>query len=223
MVLDGVQELTAQWVTTWTHLRGLAVTEVDGWPLVHVASPSRETELVCVDPGADRFVELIGHVRADPRAMLTVAATDVAPYLAACLEPGHADGVRVDRDDEQLMSAALHATDVPLRESGLTARWDVDDRRVTYSLEVGGSVAAAGTVGVVGQVATFDRIETDRAFQRRGLGRHLMAQLTAHAIDRGATHGVLAASAQGHALYTALGWRTRLQMLSLMGTGPADA
>jgi GNAT superfamily N-acetyltransferase len=213
MVLDDVQQLTEQWVATWAHIRDISVTEVDGCALVHVASPSRETELVCIDPGVERFLELVQHIDGDSRAMLTVAAHDVGPYLTARRPPG----VRVDRDDEALMSARLVELDVPPLEADLTFRWDVDGAGMTYTLESGRSVAAHGTVGVLGHVATFDRIETMPAFQRRGLGRHVMAVLTSQAMGRGATDGVLAASAQGRQLYTALGWQTRLEMLSLMG------
>ncbi|MCD9197450.1 GNAT family N-acetyltransferase [Aeromicrobium wangtongii] len=213
MALNDVRNLNDQWIATWTHLRGIEASELDGWPLVHVGSPSRETELVCVEPGVDRFLELMRHIDGDPRAMLTVAAHDVGPYLTA---PRPAS-VRLDRDDEALMSTHLVDLPVPPLEADLTFRWDVDDHSVTYTLESGTSVAANGTVAVLGQVATFDRIETTPAFQRRGLGRHVMATLTAQAMGRGATHGVLAASAQGRPLYTSLGWQTRLEMLSLMG------
>jgi GNAT superfamily N-acetyltransferase len=213
MVTDTSRQLVDQWLAAWIHTRDLSATQRDGWPLVHVASPSRETELVCVDPGVEAWQSLTGHVAGDPRAMLTVLAHDVGRYLTARRQ----DGVRIDRDDEALMSTRLDDAPVPPLPDGLTFRWDVDDHRTTYTLESGDSIAAVGTVGVLGHVATFDRIETMPAFQRRGLGRHVMAVLTAQAHGRGATDGVLAASAQGRPLYTSLGWRTRLEMLSVMG------
>ena len=213
MVLDDSRQLVDQWISTWMHIRGITMVEVDGWPLVHVAGPSRETEMVCLDPGVPEFVDLARHVAGDPRGMLTVVAEDVSPYLAARLPAG----VRVDRDDESLMSTRLVDRPAPPLPVDLTPRWEIDERRSTYGLESGDAVAAVGTVGVLGRVATFDRVETTPSFQRRGLGRHVMTALTAHALDRGATHGVLAASAQGRELYTALGWTTRLEMLSLMG------
>lgn len=214
MVLDDSQQLIDQWIATWVHIRGITRSEVDRWPLVHVAGASRETELICVDPGVDEFIDLARHVRDDPRAMLTVVADDVGPYLTARLPAG----VRIDRDDETLMSARLFDHPIPPLPPDLTFRWEVEENRMTYTLESGRSVAALGTVGVLDGVATFDRVETTPAFQRRGLGRHVMAALTVQAMGRGATHGVLAASAQGRALYSTLGWDTRLQMLSLMGT-----
>lgn len=213
MVLDTSRQVIDEWIATWIHLRDITASEVDGWPLVHVAGPSRETELVCVDPGVDAFVDLTRHVAGDPRAMLTVVADDVGPYLTARLPAG----VRIDRDDECLMSTRLHDEPIPALPPDLTFRWEVDDHRTTYTLESGRAVAAVGTVGVLGVLATFDRVETTPAFRRRGLGRHVMTALTVQAMGRGATHGVLAASAQGRQLYDTLGWRARLEMLSVMG------
>ncbi|KAA1378593.1 GNAT family N-acetyltransferase [Aeromicrobium fastidiosum] len=214
MVLDTSQQIIDQWVATWVHLRGITTSEVEGHRLVHVAGPSRETELVCIDPGVAELARLARHVAGDPRAMLTVVADDVGPYLTSHLPPG----VRIDRDDETLMSTRLVGQPIPALPDDLTFRWDVVGNGTTYTLESGRSIAAVGTVGVLGSVATFDRVETMPAFQRRGLGRHVMAALTVQAMGRGATHGVLAATAQGSQLYSSLGWHGRLEMLSLMGT-----
>jgi GNAT superfamily N-acetyltransferase len=214
MVLDTSQQLVDQWLATWVHIRGISTSTTGGWPLVHVGSTTRETELVCLDPGTDAWPDLLRRVAGDPRAMLTVVSRDVGPYLTA---PRPA-GTRIDRDDETLMSAVLVDQAIPALPVDLTFRWDVAEHRATYTLESGDSVAAVGTVGVLGQVATLDGVETMPAFQRRGLGRHVMATLTAQAMGRGAPHGVLAASAQGRQLYSSLGWDARLEMLSVMGT-----
>ena len=213
MVLDSSQQLVDQWLATWVHIRGISSSTTDGWPLVHVGSATRETELVCLDPGIDAWPDLLRHVAGDPGAMLTVVADDVGRYLTA----PRPSATRVDRDDETLMSAVLVDDEIPALPVDLTFRWDVAPHRATYTLESDDSVAAVGTVGVLGQVATFDGVETMPAFQRRGLGRHVMATLTAQAMGRGATHGVLAASAPGRQLYSAIGWDARLEMLSVMG------
>lgn len=73
-------------------------------------------------------------------------------------------------------------------------------------------------MAVLDDWATFDNVETTPDFQRQGLGRHVMAALTTQAMGRGATSGVLAASADGRGLYESLGWEPALEMLSLMGT-----
>jgi choline dehydrogenase-like flavoprotein len=42
-----------RWVRAWAHVRGLRVDTIDGWPLVHVLGPSRDTEIICVDPALE--------------------------------------------------------------------------------------------------------------------------------------------------------------------------
>ncbi|MFE1578128.1 GNAT family N-acetyltransferase [Streptomyces fradiae] len=70
-----------------------------------------------------------------------------------------------------------------------------------------GSLAARGQVAPTGRTAVFDQIETYEAHQRRGLGSMVMRLLHAAAAGAGATTGVLAATAEGRALYTSLGWQ----------------
>lgn len=207
------RELVMRWVQAWAHARGLSIEQLDGWPLVHVNGPSRDTEIVCVDPGRDAFERLAAHTAHDASAMLTVFGTDLTEYVSTPLPPG----LRVDRDDEVFMTTTLarSATNVP---DGLTPRWIVDGHRATYSLDGDGRVAAEGTAGILGNDAVFDLIETSPDFRRRGLGRHVMAVLTTWAIERGATTGLLAASVDGSGLYATLGWDRTLAMWSLMGT-----
>ena len=207
------RDLVMRWLRAWTHVRDYRVEQVDGWPLVHVRGPSRDTEIVCADPGRAAFERLAQHSAHDPREMLTVFGRDLTEYVAPPLPPG----LRVERDYEVFMTTTLSPSPTHLPD-GFTARWDVDDdSRATYSLEDGERIAAEGIAGVFGTDAVFDGIETSPGHRRRGLGRHVMSMLTTWAIDRGATTGLLAASTDGAALYAALGWDPELEMLSLMG------
>ena len=206
------RDLVMRWVHAWAHVRGLRVEQVDAWPLVHVRGPSRETEIVCVDPGRAAFEQLAQHTAHDPREMLTVFGHDLAEYHAPPLPPG----LRVDRDDEVFMTTTL--TPTPMNQpDGFAARWVVDGPRATYSLDDGARMAAEGTAGVLGSDAVFDGVETSPGHRRRGLGRHVMSALTTWAIDQGATFGLLAASADGAELYRSLGWDETLAMWSIMG------
>lgn len=206
-------ELTQRWIAAWVHVRGIEVSQLDGWPLVHTRSRTRESELICSDPGPEAFAALMRHIEGDPRAMLTVIAEDIEPYAALELPPG----VRVDRDDETLMTVELRSGDRPTHGSELMSRWDIQGNSVTLRLESADSVAAEGTIGLLGDVAVFDAIETSPRFQRRGLGRCIASMLTSYALDRGATNGILAATRQGRMLYESLGWDVAMQMRSLMG------
>ena len=69
-----------------------------------------------------------------------------------------------------------------------------------------GELAASGQAAIDGAFATFDQIVTAETHRGKGLGRCIMAALSACALDRGATQGVLVATEAGAALYQALGW-----------------
>ncbi|MDC7340105.1 GNAT family N-acetyltransferase [Streptomyces lydicus] len=52
-----------------------------------------------------------------------------------------------------------------------------------------------------------DRVRTDEAHRRRGLGDFVMRTLVDSAVADGAVLGVLGATAAGRALYETLGWK----------------
>jgi len=209
-------DLVTRWISAWAYARGLEVTEVEGWPLVQVGSATRETELLCVEPGAEQFAALMPHIANDPRAMLTVIAHDVTPYTSLSLPAG----VRVDRDDETLMAGPLAAGPLPEIDPAFSTHWETVGHQLKYVVEHEDRVAAEGYVGVLGADAVYDAVETTPAYQRRGLGRHVMAALSRRAVERGATSGILAATASGRLLYESLGWAPARAMWSLMGTQP---
>lgn len=86
-----------------------------------------------------------------------------------------------------------------------------------------GTLAADGRMVVVDRSAIFDRIGTAAAHRRLGLGRAVMCALHAAAGDEGVTHGLLAATLDGHALYTALGWRVQAPYASAVILGDSNA
>ena len=223
-----LEEITRRWVAGWAHSRGISVGTVEGWPIAHVRSASRAWEIVCVEPDPEAWESLLDDIAGDRTAMLTVVAADPGPYLAQVRAP-----VRVDRADELLMrrelrnSQGIEGIDVDTLGIDATPVTDVTpydvqrdeepDGRLVIRLVTDEKVAAEGHVAVVGEDAVFDRIETTPAFQRRGLARWAMAELTRFAVEQGATTGLLVASADGAALYTALGWEHVAPVRSLMG------
>ena len=70
-----------------------------------------------------------------------------------------------------------------------------------------GTPAASGHAALLEGHAIFDRIETQEAHRRLGLGSRVVQALGRAARDRGAHHGVLVSTPDGRALYTRLGWR----------------
>jgi len=85
---------------------------------------------------------------------------------------------------------------------------EVVTRHLTLAtiLTSNGELAASGRVGIVGDVAIYDRIRVQDAHQRRGLGRRLMNMLGEVANRAGAARWALVATPEGRALYEALGW-----------------
>ena len=69
-----------------------------------------------------------------------------------------------------------------------------------------GELAASGRLGIVNDIAIYDRIRVQEAHQRRGLGRALMTALGEAANRAGATRWLLVATPEGRALYEKLGW-----------------
>jgi GNAT superfamily N-acetyltransferase len=70
-----------------------------------------------------------------------------------------------------------------------------------------GVLAASGRAALTGGFAVFDKIITDPAHQRRGLGRFVIGVLGERARTLGAARGVLVATPEGRALYEVLSWR----------------
>ena len=69
-----------------------------------------------------------------------------------------------------------------------------------------GELAASGRIGLVDDVAIYDRIRVQDTHQRRGLGRALMTALGDVANRVGAARCALVATPEGRALYETLGW-----------------
>lgn len=88
-----------------------------------------------------------------------------------------------------------------------SARIDTDGAATAgVVLDGDGDIASSARLAPSGRYGVIDQVWTRRAHQRRGLGTALMAMLGNHALDAGLTTGLLSASAEGQALYAALGW-----------------
>ncbi|MGG7575234.1 GNAT family N-acetyltransferase [Streptomyces sirii] len=71
-----------------------------------------------------------------------------------------------------------------------------------------GESAAQGQMAALGRAAVVDRVVTQEAHRRRGLGGLVMRTLADHAVAEGATLGVLGATDEGRARYETLGRKT---------------
>ena len=108
---------------------------------------------------------------------------------------------------------ALHVEDDAVRARQAHVHVHADD----------GSVAASGHLALDERFAIYDRIVTDPAHQRRGLGRAVMHALQALARAHGRHANVLVATAEGRALYESLGWRLHAPWATAVIPGADDA
>ncbi|WP_308440262.1 GNAT family N-acetyltransferase [Streptomyces mashuensis] len=138
-----------------------------------------------------------------------VAPDEVAPWLPA--------GWIVDEEETgHLMATDLQATHPRLPE-GYTATVEVRNG-VTYVRvhDGAGERAAGGQMAVLGDATVVDRVVTEEAHRRRGLGGYVMRTLADLAVAEGAQLGVLGATDEGRALYETLGWKTHAPLAACM-------
>ncbi|MFI2190015.1 GNAT family N-acetyltransferase [Streptomyces sioyaensis] len=106
-----------------------------------------------------------------------------------------------------LMAVDLMATD-PVAPEGYTTTVETIGA-VTYArvLDAAGEQAAQGQMASLGEAVVVDRVVTEEAHRRRGLGNFVMRTLADRALETGAVLGVLGATDAGRALYETLGWK----------------
>lgn len=216
-------ELIRRWLNGWTVVRSLPEAEP-------VESAGDGLRSKCDQPG--REVEVFA-LRADEepeslaRLAASVAAAQQITWLTVpTLRPGtveavvSAAGLELLHRSEWFMTTDLteHPQHTPAAPYEREVRTEGPVTVVSFQ-GPSGEVAARGTIAVVGADAIADRIETDPAHRRRGLGRAMMSALAEAAVAQGARTGLLIASEEGQRLYSSLGWHREADVL--IARGPA--
>ncbi|GIG70916.1 GNAT family N-acetyltransferase [Phytomonospora endophytica] len=117
--------------------------------------------------------------------------------------PGHLMSIELKREKtEPPPGYTLRIVDGPVLRSVIEA--------------ADGTTAAHAHIAVETGSAVIDRVETDPAHRRRGLGRVAVGALTTRASELGARTGVLVATDVGRDLYTAMGWTWRSHLPSVL-------
>jgi GNAT superfamily N-acetyltransferase len=203
---DAVAALVRSWAVGWAMSRGFTAPEPAGAGLwVRPGEPGRERELVWPLADQDMEADLLATIGASPTpTWVTVATLDVSQTQGVLSERG----VVPAGWPEWLMSKDLATVDpAPSPETFTTSVQVTDGIILATALTAAGQVACSGQMAVTGDgTAVADRVVTEERFRRRGLGRYLMSRLGQTAREHGATTGLLIASAEGHGLYTAIGW-----------------
>jgi GNAT superfamily N-acetyltransferase len=195
--------IASAWVEGWAVSRGTAppVAEPWGWT-IDVGLSTQVTRYLVRDADEALLRKLSETLTAPATWIKTFVEPEVLrPWLA----PGWAF-----TDAGFMMTTPLRPGPLPEPPPGYRLRlWTRGE--VTRALVTGedGGYAARGQVAVPdGRTdAVIDQVETSAAHRRRGLGRVVLGALCATAAEAGARRGVLGATPDGRALYTALGWQ----------------
>ncbi|MGW0854082.1 GNAT family N-acetyltransferase [Streptomyces sp. NPDC002690] len=213
--------LIRRWLHGWTAARGLPEAEPVGPAGDGLRSecdqPGREVEVFALR--ADDEPESVARLAETVAAARKITWLTVPTLRTAEVEAiVGAAGLEMVHRSEWLMTTDLtahpqHAVADPYR---CEVRTDGPLTVVTVHAP-SGEVAARGTIAVVGEDAIADRIETNPAHRRRGLGRAMMSALAEAAVAQGARTGLLIASEEGQRLYSSLGWHYSADVLIARG------
>lgn len=191
--------LVAAWLAARSISRGLPLPVPDhGGLRVDTGSGTESCRYVFARPKPG-LVEL-GHSIRDPLAVLKLCAP---PDVMASLLPSRWTA-------ESTGSLMICNCPMPLRslppDYRLELRREWNATRCSVWSLPDGMLAASGHAVEGEGVFAFDRIVTEKAHRRRGLGAALMAAL-ARARSDSSSRFVLVATAAGRALYESLGWQ----------------
>lgn len=192
-----VAELVMAWGTGWAASRRTPdPVEVPGGFRVDVGDPGHRVRHVLHDLSA---LPGLG-VAAVPGAWVKAAAEPADLHRAL---PGWTPG-----DPGYLMTGPV-PVDVPAPPAGYTLETGEEPGVLTVTVRDAEGPAASGRLGLAGEFGVLDKIVTEPAHRRRGLGALVVAALLAEAGTRGVKAGLLVGTDDGRALYRALGWSDR--------------
>lgn len=193
-------ETARSWVEGWAVSRRVPKPVDVPWGLrIEVGQPTQKVRHVLLDTDAVIVRRLIGTIT-EPTTCIKafLPPGDMEPWFSSEWEP---------TDPGFLMAVDLRPSQVHVPD-GYTATVETADGVTSVRvLTADGELAADGQIGLTDTACVFDKIVTQEAHQRRGLGTVMMGTLTNAAIDHGVSAGILGATVQGRALYEALGWK----------------
>ncbi|QHC23121.1 GNAT family N-acetyltransferase [Streptomyces sp. GS7] len=195
-------ELVRAWGVGWAVSRRKPRPDEHPWGLyIEVGRPDQVGRHVVVDADEPAVRRAAASVRV-PYTWLKVPREpqEVAPWLPR--------GWVVDAAESGHLMAVRLRTSNPRAPEGYRALVETADG-VTYVrvFDAAGRFAAKGQLAALGEAGVVDRVVTEEAHRRRGLGAFVMRTLADRAVADGVTLGVLGATDEGRALYETLGWK----------------
>ena len=213
-MIEDITGLLEVWVAGWAGCRGYQTSTEGRFPAALRADTSGEWEYFASDPTDQEFAALAARTAEAAPRVLTILTNDIARYAA--LAARH--GLNVTSDSQTMMVVDMETQDAEdpwLSDDDLALSSSTRDGVHYAEVRSGDTLAASGRVFVVGDTAVFDKIITEPAFQRRGLGSFIMRALAAQAFEHDVQTGLLLASLDGQKLYSHLGWSTVSKVLML--------
>ncbi|HEY0471342.1 MAG TPA: GNAT family N-acetyltransferase [Kribbella sp.] len=205
------EELVRRWQAGWSVSRGWTKVEDDndGILTVRAGEDNRATEYVVLDADdkperVERAVELALDAGGGRGAGWITVATDDRESRVEQFEDL---GLEVQREQDWLMTIQLSEQPALKLSDRYSLHSELESDLIITRATLHGGVVSSGRMAVVGPDAVADRIETDPAHRRHGLGSAVMASLVETAAAQGATRGILIASIDGLRLYRSLGWK----------------
>lgn len=213
-MIEDITGLLEVWVAGWAGCRGYQTATEGRFPAALRADTSGEWEYFAADPTDQEFAALAAKTaEAGPR-VLTILTNDVPRYT----ELAARHGLNVTSDSQTMMIVDMETQDAEdpwLSDDDLSLSTSTHHGVHYAEVRSGEALAASGRVFVVGDTAIFDKIITEPAFQRRGLGSFIMRALAAQTFEHDVQNGLLLASLDGQKLYSHLGWSTVSRVLML--------
>lgn len=200
-------DLLAVWTRGWALTRGVAPPVRDGaaWR-IEVGAPDQLRRFVFAEAGLE-VTQRAETVR-EPHVFLKICAdpATVWPLLPAGWDI---------RPSGFLMTLEGQMPDGS-PPAGCQATFEAVGAVLFCRLVLDGVEAARGRAVAVDGLTIFDRIAVETGYRRRGLGGEVMRRLHE---ETGQSRGVLVATSDGRALYSALGWRLHTEYTTAASPG----
>jgi GNAT superfamily N-acetyltransferase len=193
--------LVETWVEGWALARGTPPpVPAAGALRIDVGLPQQKARYVFAE--ASPAVAWLAERIEEPWVFIKVCAPPTA--VRALLPPRW----QIQAPAFMMTQDLLSAGDVPALANGYKLELTAEPPLLTAAVvDASTQLAASGRVVLSKGYAVFDQIVTHEDHQRRGLGRAVMRALEQAAVNLGATHGILVATAEGRHLYEALRWK----------------
>ena len=212
-----LQHHAAAWFAGWSALRSYQVTSGPGYRAALRLDRGMEWEYFSCDPSAATFTEVAAEAAAtSAQHTLCIIGPNVHKYV----KMAHAAGLGMVSTSEHFMVCSMENQDTQepflsdpevslvIKRLGGRHNASICQERFSATIMHGETLLASGNVGIYGDYAVFDSLQTRQPHRRAGYGLFVMRTLAARAKAHPVTTGVVLASTDGQRLYRKLGWRS---------------